>query len=96
MKKWIEWLEKQESPIKADRIAKILGVTPAEVYKLAAEGKIPGAIRVSGKAIRFCPDIFAEWLKTTIYQAGRKTPAPGSVNGSGGAGLPSNEGTHKK
>jgi predicted DNA-binding transcriptional regulator AlpA len=96
MKKWIEWLEKQESPIKADRIAKILGVTPAEVYKLAAEGKIPGAIRVSGKAIRFCPDMFVEWLKSTIYQGGRKPLPPRSTNGSGGTGLPSNEGTHKK
>lgn len=76
MKKWIEWLEKQDGPIKADQIAKILGVTPAQVYKLAAEGKIPGAIRVSDKAIRFCPDIFAEWLRSMISAGGSSRNAP--------------------
>jgi predicted DNA-binding transcriptional regulator AlpA len=70
MKKWIEWLEKQDSPIKANQIAKILGVTTSEVYKLAACGKIPGAIRVSNRAIRFCPDKFVEWLKETVYGNG--------------------------
>jgi predicted DNA-binding transcriptional regulator AlpA len=70
MKKWIEWLEKQDSPIKAHQIAKILGVTTSEVYKLAACGKIPGAIRVSNRAIRFCPDKFVEWLKETVYRNG--------------------------
>jgi predicted DNA-binding transcriptional regulator AlpA len=70
MKKWIEWLEKQDSPIKANQIAKILGVTTSEVYKLAACGKIPGAIRVSNRAIRFCPDKLVEWLKETVYGNG--------------------------
>jgi predicted DNA-binding transcriptional regulator AlpA len=70
MKKWIEWLEKQESPIKANQIAKMLGVTTSEVYKLAACGKIPGVIRVSNRAIRFCPDKLTEWLKEQIYGNG--------------------------
>jgi excisionase family DNA binding protein len=70
MKKWIEWLEKQESPIRASQIAKMLGVTTSEVYKLAAHGKIPGAMRVSKRAVRFCPDKVVEWLKEQIYGNG--------------------------
>lgn len=64
--KWLEWLEKQENPIKASVVAKILGVTPAHVYKLAKAGKIPGSIRVSRKALRFYPAILLPWIKGRI------------------------------
>jgi predicted DNA-binding transcriptional regulator AlpA len=86
MKKWIEWLEKQDGPIKADQIAKILGVTPAQVYKLAAEGKIPGTIRVSDGAIRFCPDIFADWLRSMISAGGSSRNAPKQTAENDGSG----------
>lgn len=76
MKKWIEWLEKQDSPIKADQLAKILGVTAAEIYKLAAAGKIPGTIRVSHGAIRFCPDILADWLRSLLSSNGSSRSQP--------------------
>jgi predicted DNA-binding transcriptional regulator AlpA len=64
--KWLEWLEKQEAPIKASVVARIMGITPAQVYKLAKAGKIPGAMRLSRKALRFCPAAFLPWIRSQI------------------------------
>jgi len=36
------------------------------VYKLAKTGQIPGAIRLSPRAIRFCPVTLLPWLKEKI------------------------------
>jgi hypothetical protein len=69
--KWLEWLEKQEGPIKACFVAKMLGITPAQVYKLAKAGQIPGVMRLSAKAIRFCPVILLPWLKGKIHGHGQ-------------------------
>jgi predicted DNA-binding transcriptional regulator AlpA len=46
--------------------SKMLGVTPAHVYKLAKAGQIPGVMRLSAKAIRFCPVILLPWFKAKI------------------------------
>ncbi len=69
--KWIEWLQQQESPIKADSVAKILGITPAHVYKLAKAGLIPGTMRLSAKAIRFCPMTLLPWVKEKVEGHGK-------------------------
>jgi excisionase family DNA binding protein len=54
-------LERRESALKAPEIAKLLGVTRQQVYKMAAKGIIP-SFRV-GAAVRFDPDLIAEWLR---------------------------------
>lgn len=37
-------------------------MTPKHIYKTRAAGRIPGAFRVN-RALRFDPQILAEWLK---------------------------------
>ena len=59
----IETIEKRTSALKVGEMAKLLGVTPQHIYKLASCGRIPH-FRVAG-AIRLDPAEVAAWLKNT-------------------------------
>ena len=67
----IETLENRKDAVRVSELAKLLSVTPQHIYKTWAAGRIPGAFRVN-RAIRFDPQILAEWLKrelmTTDFQ----------------------------
>ena len=67
----IETLENRKDALRVSELAKLLSVTPQHIYKTWAAGRIPGAFRVN-RAIRFDPQILAEWLKrelmTTDFQ----------------------------
>lgn len=62
--KLIEILENRKEALRASEVAKMLGVTPQHIYKMAAAGLIP-CFHVNG-AIRFCPHDLAEWIKKDI------------------------------
>jgi excisionase family DNA binding protein len=58
----IEQIEKRSSALKVGELAKLLGVTPQHIYRLASEGLIP-CFRIEG-AIRLDPHDVATWLKS--------------------------------
>jgi excisionase family DNA binding protein len=62
--KLIEILENRKEALKVSEVAKMLGVTPQHIYKMAAAGLIP-CFHVRG-AIRFCPSDLADWIKKEI------------------------------
>ena len=74
----IEILENRKEALKVSEVAKILGVTPQHIYKMAKAGLIP-CFHVQG-AIRFCPADLAEWIKKEIEES---TQARNSTDGSG-------------
>ena len=57
----IETLKNRTGALKVAEIAKLFGVTPQHIYKMAASGRIP-SFRISG-SVRFDPDDVAAWLK---------------------------------
>jgi excisionase family DNA binding protein len=61
----IETLENRKDALKVSELAKLLSVTPQHIYKTWAAGRIPGAFRVN-RAIRFDPQVLAEWLKKEL------------------------------
>jgi predicted DNA-binding transcriptional regulator AlpA len=69
--KIIETLENRKDALKVSELAKLLSVTPQHIYKTWAAGRIPGAFRVN-RAIRFDPQILAEWLRKELMTAGLK------------------------
>ncbi len=52
--------EKQEA-LRVRDLAQLLGVSPQQIYKMAASGEIP-SFKVAN-AVRFDPHETAEWLK---------------------------------
>lgn len=64
--KLIDMLENRKEALKVSEVAKMLGVTPQHIYKMAAAGLIP-CFHVKG-AIRFCPADLADWIKKEIAQ----------------------------
>lgn len=64
--KLVESLKSRTGALKVAEIAKLLGVTPQHIYKMAARGAIP-SFRISG-SVRFDPDDVATWLQ------GKQTP----------------------
>jgi excisionase family DNA binding protein len=77
--KLIEMLENRKEALKVSEVAKILGVSQQQVYKMVAAGTIPH-FHVQG-AIRFCPAELAEWIKKEIQQSTQ--PRNASNNGGG-------------
>lgn len=77
--KLIEILESRKEALKVAEVAKMLGVTPQHIYKMAKEGLIP-CFHVKG-AVRFCPADLAEWIKQEIAESTRKRS--GSTGGTG-------------
>ena len=59
--KLIEMLENRKEVLKVPDVARILGISKQQVYKIAAAGTIPH-FRVQC-AIKFCPAELAEWIK---------------------------------
>jgi excisionase family DNA binding protein len=60
----IRTLREKATALKARDLARLLGVTPQHIYKMAAKGLIP-SLRI-GNAVRFDPGAIAEWLKTRL------------------------------
>ncbi len=59
--KLIETLETRTEALKVAEVAKLFGVTPQHIYRMAVNGSIP-SFRISG-SVRFDPDEVAAWLK---------------------------------
>lgn len=57
----IEQLEARVEALKVAELARLFGVTPQHLYKMAASGRIP-SFRIAG-ALRFDPPEIAKWLK---------------------------------
>lgn len=51
-------------------LAKILGDSPAHIYRRIHKGEIEGVFR-DGRHIKICPGQFVEWLKKEIAQGSR-------------------------
>ena len=75
----IEILENRKEALKVSEVAKILGVTPQHIYKMAKAGLIP-CFHVQG-AIRFCPADLAEWIKKEIEESTQARNSNDSGNG---------------
>lgn len=56
----IKTLREQPTALKARDLARLFGVTPQHIYKMAAKGLLP-SFRI-GNAVRFDPGTIAEWL----------------------------------
>jgi len=59
--KLVETLKSRTGALKVAEVAKLFGVTPQHIYKMAASGNIP-SFRILG-SVRFDPDEVAAWLK---------------------------------
>jgi excisionase family DNA binding protein len=59
--KLIDVIEAKNEALRVRDIARILGVSAQQIYKMAARGQIP-SFRVAN-AIRFDPQVFATWLR---------------------------------
>jgi excisionase family DNA binding protein len=57
----VEMLRSKTGALKVSEIARLLGVTPQHIYKVAASGSIP-SFRVLG-SVRFDPYVVASWLE---------------------------------
>ena len=75
----IEILESRKEALKVAEVAKMLGVTPQHIYKMAKAGLIP-CFNVRG-AVRFFPADFAEWIKQEIVESSRKRNGSSGGNG---------------
>lgn len=75
----IEILENRKEALKVSEVAKILGVTPQHIYKMAKAGLIP-CFHVKG-AVRFCPAEVAEWIKKEIDQSNHARNGSNGVYG---------------
>lgn len=75
----IEILERRTEALKVSEVAKMLGVTPQHIYKMAKAGLIP-CFHVKG-AVRFCPAELAEWIKKEIEQSNQARNAHNKGNG---------------
>jgi len=70
--KWIEFLEARSEPLNAKEVARMLGISRQEVYKLAGK-EIPCAR--FNRSIRFSPEAVLEYIKQHIVQSAIATPA---------------------
>ena len=59
--KLIEVIEAKNEALRVRDIARILGVSAQQIYKMAARGEIQ-SFRVAN-AVRFDPHVFATWLR---------------------------------
>ncbi|HVB58367.1 MAG TPA: helix-turn-helix domain-containing protein [Candidatus Acidoferrales bacterium] len=61
----IEIIERKKSAWTAEKLAELLGCTPAHLYQLAKQGRMP-SYRL-GTMIRFDPVLTAEWLRSKQF-----------------------------
>lgn len=59
--KLVERLKNKTGALKVAEVAELFGVTPQQIYKMAASGRIP-SFRISG-SVRFDPGEVAAWLQ---------------------------------
>src|SRR5882672_5541275 len=59
--KLVDTLKSRTGALKVADVAKLFGVTPQHIYKMAASGRIP-SFRISG-SVRFDPEEVATWLE---------------------------------
>jgi excisionase family DNA binding protein len=76
----VETLRTKTGALKVAEIARLLGVTPQHIYRMAASGTIP-SFRVLG-SVRFDPDEVAAWLEGKQNQ---RRPANSGINYRGAA-----------
>jgi excisionase family DNA binding protein len=65
--KTIEALEQMHQALTVKELAKILGDSPAHIYRRIHNGEIEGVFR-DGRHIKICPAAFVEWLKKQIVK----------------------------
>jgi excisionase family DNA binding protein len=75
----IEILENRKEALKVSEVAKMLGVTPQHIYKMAKAGLLP-CFHVKG-AVRFCPAELAEWIRKEIEQSNQARNGSNGGNG---------------
>ncbi len=74
--KLIEVIEARNEALRVRDIARILGVSAQQIYKMAVRGQIP-SFRVAN-AVRFDPQVFATWLREK-YPSEHVTPMQRTV-----------------
>lgn len=57
----VEVVRQKQEALRVRDLAQLLGVSPQQIYKMAAKGEIP-SFRVAN-AVRFDPNETAEWLR---------------------------------
>ncbi len=57
----VEVVRDKQEALRAQDLAQLLGVSPQQIYKMAAKGEIP-SFKVAN-AVRFDPHETAEWLR---------------------------------
>ena len=67
-------LEKRATALTVSDVASLLNISERQVYKLAADGRIP-CFKI-GNSIRFDPAAFGAWLRQKIAPAQADTQAP--------------------
>ena len=77
--KLIDMLENRKEALKVSEVARMLGVTPQHIYKMASAGLIPH-FHVQG-AIRFCPADLADWIKKEIERSTHLRKSERNENG---------------
>jgi excisionase family DNA binding protein len=60
-------LEKRATALTVSDVASLLNISERQVYKLAADGRIP-SFKI-GNSIRFDPSAFAAWLRQKVRPA---------------------------
>jgi excisionase family DNA binding protein len=63
---WIEELKQRAEDghlLRVREIARLLGVSRQQIYKMMKAGKIPGVCRLSIRGIRVCAARLLEWSK---------------------------------
>ncbi len=70
--KWIEFLEARSEPLNAKEVAKILGISRQQVYKMA--GKEIACAHFNG-SVRFFPEAVLEYVRQHIVQSVVGSPA---------------------
>jgi excisionase family DNA binding protein len=60
-------LEKRATALTVSDVASLLNISERQVYKLAADGRIP-SFKI-GNSIRFDPAAFAAWLRQKVRPA---------------------------
>jgi excisionase family DNA binding protein len=91
--KLVETLKSRTGALKVAEVAKLFGVTPQHIYKMAASGNIP-SFRISG-SVRFDPDEVAAWLKDkqALLPLRGGSLHPGSPHSSHGCAVKSSRAT---
>lgn len=55
--------------LNAEEVASRLGVSPWRVYRLNAEGRLPGSVRIGPRSLRFDPRVLEEFIAAGGTQA---------------------------